>query len=140
MNSPVVGSILLYHLQASKYLTLIFQLLFIRPWIFRVPYFGEHVIIGANTKYGNNMDISNSVIGDNVKIGNKVKIQNSYVFSNTVIEDSCSIISSVIGPNCTIRKGCNVTTGSILGKGVTLSQNLSVEDTLVQATKPDFCE
>lgn len=83
-------------------------------------------------------NIKRSVIGNDVKIGKNVKICNSFIFSGCTIGDNCSISHAVIGPNCFIKSKTLVTAGSVLGKGVCLESDLLIEDSLVQATQPDF--
>lgn len=99
----------------------------------------KQVIFGKNSVYGTGEDITNSVIGDYVTIGKNTKILNSFIFPNCTIGDNCTISHSIIGPNCVLESNSRIGAGTVLGYGVHIVTDKLIEDTLVQATEPDFC-
>ena len=47
---------------------------------------GNNVVIGADTRIGDNSKIDTSSVGKNVRIGKNVSISNSYIWDNVKIE------------------------------------------------------
>lgn len=107
---------------------------------FSLKTFKKDVVFGKNSCHDVGTTVKRSIIGDNVKIGKHVKILNSFIFPGCVIGDHCTISHAVIGTKCVLKNKCLVTAGSVLGQGVEIESDLLIEDTLVQATKPDFCK
>ncbi|XP_060532026.1 translation initiation factor eIF-2B subunit epsilon [Cylas formicarius] len=98
------------------------------------------VIIGENTNIATLEGLCRTVLGSNVVTGASVKIEDSFVFENTKIEDGVVITHSIVGPDCLIKQNSRITAGSILGKGVVIEENTFIENSLVQANKPEDCE
>nr|XP_022901654.1 translation initiation factor eIF-2B subunit epsilon [Onthophagus taurus] len=97
----------------------------------------REVLIGKNCSISKTSTITNSIIGNNCKIGDNVKIENAFTMDNVEIYDNSTINHSVIGPNCVINENCVITIGSVLGGGVVLPKDSFVENSLIQATKPE---
>lgn len=98
------------------------------------------MIIGSNCSISESSDISKSIIGNNVTIGENVSLKNAYILSDSKICNKCNISNSVVGPKAILKNGCKVTFGSVLGAHVELNENVFVENSLVQSTKPEGCK
>lgn len=97
-------------------------------------------MVGVGTTFDNSACLHNSVLGENISVGKNVRIEDAFVLSNCKIEDNVIITHSVIGPNCVIKSKSKVTAGTILGKGCVIEEATFVENSLVQAEKPEECE
>jgi translation initiation factor eIF-2B subunit epsilon len=84
------------------------------------------VVIGQDSFVGDKTEIENSVIGRSCKIGSNVIIENSYIWDGAVIEDNCIIKHSIVANDSLIRKNVILSSGSVIGFGVVIDENVIV--------------
>ncbi|EAY11189.1 hypothetical protein TVAG_498830 [Trichomonas vaginalis G3] len=85
---------------------------------------GPLVVIGNNTKVGDNTIIKNSVIGANCTIGKNVKIENSIIWDDVVIGDNVKIDQSLIASKCVLSDGITIDYGCIISFGCTVKRDI----------------
>lgn len=98
------------------------------------------IIIGEGTQIDNSAELEKTILGENVIVGKNAKLQESVIFSNTVIKPGAIITHSIIGPNCILKNKSKVTAGSIVGSGTVIEKDIFIENSLIQAHKPDNCK
>jgi NDP-sugar pyrophosphorylase family protein len=94
---------------------------------------GRNVMIGANCKIGNGVEVENSFIGDSCILGNRCSIRNSVVMDFTNIGDDVTLRGCIIGRYVTIEEksmidgemSVDVVIGNpdltpVIGEGVTI--------------------
>ena len=110
------------------------------------------IAIGENTTIGDNVLIGPySVIGSNCTIGNDSKILSSYLFDNVSIGKASNISGAVVADETIIGDNCYLENGTVIGHKVvignystihsgvkvwpqiTINQNSSIKDTLVNS-------
>jgi mannose-1-phosphate guanylyltransferase len=110
------------------------------------------IAIGENTTIGDNVLIGPySVIGSNCIIGNDSKILSSYLFDNVSIGKASNISGAVVADETIIGDNCYLENGTVIGHKVvignystihsgvkvwpqiTINQNSSIKDTLVNS-------
>ena len=91
-------------------------------------------IIGRGTTIGSSSRISNSVIGKDCIIGANVVVENSHVWDNALIEDGARISHSIVAESAIIGKKCSIPAGSLIASGVRISDNISLEQSVVLST------
>lgn len=91
-------------------------------------------IIGRGTAIGSSSRISNSVIGKDCKIGANVVVEDSYIWDNTSIEDGARISYSIVADSAVVGKNCLIPAGSLIACGVQVSDNISLEQSVVLST------
>ncbi|PNY25199.1 translation initiation factor eIF-2B subunit epsilon, partial [Tolypocladium capitatum] len=91
-------------------------------------------IIGWGTTIGSSSRISNSIIGKDCKIGANVAVEDSYIWDNTLIEDGVRISYSVVADSAVIGKNCSIPAGSLVASKVQVSDNISLEQSVVLST------
>lgn len=65
-------------------------------------------VLGSESVFEENCNVSGSVIGKEVKIGKNAIIKNSIIFQGTIIGDDVVIENSVIGRNCEVEKNIQI--------------------------------
>lgn len=86
----------------------------------------SRVIIGRDSFIGDKTQIENSVIGRSCKIGSNVIIEDSYIWDGAIIEDNCIIKHSIVANDSIIRKNVILNSGSVIGFGVVIDENVIV--------------
>lgn len=80
---------------------------------------GEKVVIGANCRIGNNVEIlGETVIGDGCYIGDNVKICASIIWDKTRIEKGVRLVECIIGSECQIKSSANIGARVVFGDQV----------------------
>lgn len=73
----------------------------------------------------------NVVIGANCHIKKGVRIKNSVLLQGSIINENSFIDNSIIGWNCKIGKWCRIENLSILGKEVTIRDELLIKSNII---------
>ena len=71
------------------------------------------------------------VLGENVVVKKNASIKNSVIMSDCIIDENASIENSIIGWNCKIGKSSTITSMSVLGEDVQISEKISIENGII---------
>lgn len=83
-------------------------------------------VVGKDTRIGANTTITNSIIGRNCTIGRDVQITDSFIWDDAIIQDGASVHHAIIADFTVIGKNARVESGSLVGSGVSVSENITL--------------
>jgi mannose-1-phosphate guanylyltransferase len=95
---------------------------------------GPYSVIGSNCTIGNDSKILSSYLFDNVSIGKASNISGAVVADETIVGDNCYLENgTVIGHKVVIGNYSTIHSGVKVWPQVTINQNSSIKDTLVNS-------
>ncbi|KAI1865667.1 hypothetical protein JX265_007990 [Neoarthrinium moseri] len=84
------------------------------------------VVVGRDTRIGDETTIRNSFIGRNCRIGSNVQIRDSFIWDDATIEDGAVVEHSIIAEFANIGKNSTVARGSLIASGVHVGDNITL--------------
>ena len=88
-------------------------------------------VLGRDTHVGSKSIIQNSIIGRNCKIGKNVRVIDSIIWDDVEIGDDAVIEHAVIGESSHIGKGAVVRQGSLVSRGIRITEMTDIAPTTV---------
>lgn len=87
----------------------------------------SRVVVGAGSRIGEGCVVDESIIGRSCKIDSNCSISGSYLWEGVTIGSGTSITGAVLAHNVVVGSNCVIEKGSILGAGVRIADNTTVQ-------------